>query len=236
MAKLCGVDGCPGGWLCIFTDTDTNHFEFRLFYDARDLLAAFHDVDVMAVDMPIGLSSHGRRRCDEEARTLLQHRHVCIFNAPIRQALYAPSRPAASAISENVVNRRVGSTEWSLYPKIINLDRELTPLYQRWCFEVHPELSFYEWNQQAPMQNDKKSDLGIAEREGLIDEFWPEIREQIISNVSGENIPNNIVARDDINDAFAALWTALRIYNGNAVRIPERPDIDVRGLRTEIWR
>ena len=41
---------------------------------------------------------------------------------------------------------------------------------------------------------------------------------------------------DDLLDAVAAAWTAMRVYRQNAVRIPLVEDFDVRGLRMEIWR
>jgi predicted RNase H-like nuclease len=41
---------------------------------------------------------------------------------------------------------------------------------------------------------------------------------------------------DDLLDAAAACWTAWRITEGEAVRIPEQPAKDARGLRMEIWR
>ena len=42
------------------------------------------------------------------------------------------------------------------------------------------------------------------------------------------------VADDDINDAFASLWTAERILNGSAKVIPDHPCRDPFGLRMEI--
>ena len=44
MARLAGVDGCPGGWLCIGLDTDMNDFRVDIFYTAADLLAYDHTI------------------------------------------------------------------------------------------------------------------------------------------------------------------------------------------------
>ena len=41
---------------------------------------------------------------------------------------------------------------------------------------------------------------------------------------------------DDILDAFALCWTARRLAAGDAIRLPELPPHDARGLRMEIWR
>lgn len=40
---------------------------------------------------------------------------------------------------------------------------------------------------------------------------------------------------DDILDAYAAAWTALRIAENGAKRIPEHSSIDAKGLRMEMW-
>jgi predicted RNase H-like nuclease len=235
MPRIAGVDGCPGGWLCIVLDNETNEFRVSIFRLATELLAHDPFIQVMTIDMPIGLASAGRRRCDELARNLLGNRHVCVSNAPIRPALYAPSRLAASAITQAAVNRQVGSQEWALYPKIINLDLAITPLHQRWCFEIHPEVSFFGWNNGTPIQDEKDSDQGRTAREALIDAAWPSVRQNLLGSLQQQGLSREHYALDDVNDAFAALWTARRIVLGQAQRIPDTPDIDARGLRMEMW-
>lgn len=235
MPRIAGVDGCPGGWLCIVLEPDTGTFRVSLFRLATELLAHDPFIQVMAIDMPIGLASNGRRRCDELARNLLGNRHVCVQNAPIRPALYAPSRLAASAVTQATVNRQVGSNEWALYPKIINLDLAITPLHQRWCFEIHPEVSFYSWNNGAPIQDEKDSDPGRQVREALIDAAWPNVRMDLLASLQQQGISREHYSLDDLNDAFAAVWTARKILQGQAQRIPEAQEIDARGLRMEMW-
>ncbi len=206
-----------------------------LFRLAAELLAHDPFIKVMTIDMPIGLASNGRRRCDELARDLLGDRHVCVQNAPVRPALYAPSRLAASAVTQAAVNRGVGSNEWALYPKIINLDLAITPLHQRWCFEIHPEVSFYGWNNGAPIQHAKDTEPGRQVREALIDDAWPNARPDLLASLQQQGIGREYYALDDLNDAFAALWTARRILLGQAQHIPDAPDIDAQGLRMEMW-
>jgi len=235
MSRIAGVDGCPGGWLCIVLDTDTCAFKVSIFRLATELLTYDPFIQVITIDMPIGLASNDRRRCDELARNLLGNRHVCVSNAPIRPALYSPSRLAASAVTQIAANRQVGSQEWALYPKIINLDSTITPLHQRWCFEIHPEVSFYRWNNCIPMQHPKDSATGMQERVALIDSVWPNARLELLQSLEQQGITREHYALDDLNDAFAALWTSRRIFLGQAQRIPEVPDIDSRGLRMEMW-
>jgi predicted RNase H-like nuclease len=235
MTRFAGVDGCPGGWLCIVCAPDTNSFSISVFRTAADLLTHDPKIGVMTIDMPIGLVDTGRRRCGELARDMLGTRHVCVSNAPIRPALYAPSRLAASAITEKATNRQVGSIEWALYPKVINLDVAITPSHQSWRFEIHPEICFCAWNNGTAIQLKKDSDQGRQDRESLIDTAWPGVRQTLLAQLQQQGHNRQHVALDDINDAFAALWTARRIAAGEAQRIPDAPAIDSRGLRMEMW-
>lgn len=43
------------------------------------------------------------------------------------------------------------------------------------------------------------------------------------------------VQLDDIVDAAAACWTAIRILKGDAIRLPAIPEIDTSGLFMENW-
>ena len=215
MTRFAGVDGCPGGWLCIVWAPGTNSCSISVFRTAAELLTHDPKIGVMTIDMPIGLVDSGRRRCDELARDMLGTRHVCVSNAPIRPALYAPSRLDGSAITQKVTNRGVGSNEWALYPKIINLDIAITPSHQSWCFEVHPEICFRAWNSGTAIPFAKDSDQGRQARESLIDTAWPGVRKTVLAQLEQQGHNRQSVALDDINDAFAALWTARRIVAVN---------------------
>jgi len=68
------------------------------------------------------------------------------------------------------------------------------------------------------------------------------IRRQLIEDRYGSELfpqfrsqhPRSVVADDDIVDAFAALWTGVRIYTGAAVFLPDPPEMDSIGLRMAI--
>jgi predicted RNase H-like nuclease len=77
---------------------------------------------------------------------------------------------------------------------------------------VHPELSFYRWNDDRPMVHAKKSAEGRAERRALIDARYPGAADDI-----RRRFPASVVADDDILDALAALWSAERIAAGSAL-------------------
>ncbi len=116
-----------------------------------------------------------------------------------------------------------------------NLDISITPQHQQWCFEIHPEMSFRAWNGYQTIQDDKVSAVGKAMREALIDKQWPGARTAVLEDLEMQGIGTKHYARDDINDAFAAIWTAQRILHQRAERIPGEPDVDSRGLRMEMW-
>ena len=86
-----------------------------------------------------------------------------------------------------------------------------------------------------PIQSPKGSNQGRQARETLIDTAWPNARQNLLACLQQQNIGQEEYALDDLNDAFAALWTARKIACGQAQRIPALPDVDARGLRMEMW-
>jgi predicted RNase H-like nuclease len=95
--------------------------------------------------------------------------------------------------------------------------------------EVHPEVSFYFWNHERPMTYPKQTGFGFAERYQLTRAVFDDAADRIRAAV-----PRTAASDDDVLDALAALWTARRIYTGDAVRIPATGEQDVLGLPMEI--
>lgn len=107
------------------------------------------------------------------------------------------------------------------------MDDAITPECQNWAFEVHPEVCFWALNQRRAMKHNKKTKEGIAERIAFLREAFPEIDKHLASR------PPRVGA-DDLLDAGAAAWTALRLHNGKALPVctAER---DEKGLAVSIW-
>jgi predicted RNase H-like nuclease len=231
---IAGVDGCRAGWLCIWKDIETGKTSHQVFPYAHDLIHQNPMPSVIAVDIPIGLTDAGKRECDYQARRLLgQPRSSSVFPAPIRPALAAKFREEASRITSAADGRGVGVQSWAIVPKIKEVDTELIerPRLQDIVNEVHPELSFWAWNGRKPMSMAKKKPEGKAQRRRLVDTHFGS---DAFQSIRSEHYKKE-VADDDINDAFAALWTAERIMKGEAQRIPDPPGIDSCGLRMEMW-
>src|SRR5262249_29149066 len=128
-----------------------------------DVLKLSEKPDVIAVDIPIGLldqAVRGGRDCDRGARSLLGHpRSSSVFSPPVRSALAYMTFATASAANRTSSPHQVGITQqgFALFPKLRDIDGHLTPRLQQRVREVHPELCFYELNQQVPMSHKKKS-------------------------------------------------------------------------------
>lgn len=233
MALVAGVDGCPAGWICIRKETGSSELTAQLFVVAVDLLDQRPEPAVIAVDMPIGLSSAQPRFCDVAARKVLSPlRHSSVFPAPLRPALNARTYESACRVTEKLSGRGISRQAWGIQGKVRDIDEALLarPHLHGRVREIHPEVSFWAWNRSYPMEHAKRTDAGRNERLALIAgvygrEAFMQIRERY---------PRALAGDDDILDAFAALWTAERIVLGIASTLPDSPPTDAEGLRMEI--
>jgi len=188
-------------------------------------------LDVLAIDIPIGLPERGPRACDREARAVLGARRSSVFPAPPRAVLGATSWQQACEIRNGLEGKRISKQTWAIVPKIREVDDALrrVPGRSAWVREVHPEVCFWAWN-GAPMKHAKKKAPGRDERLALVCRHFGT---RAFSEVR-DRFERCDVADDDIVDAFAALWTAERILRGEAVQMPSAPPLDPEGLRMEI--
>jgi predicted RNase H-like nuclease len=238
MAWVAGIDGCRAGWFVVLRQVSgarqTVHHCVPCFGAALRLP---EKPEVIALDMPIGLldqAARGGRECDRLARQLLgSPRASSVFSPPARIALRCMTFASASAANRASSEEALGISRQSfaLSPKLRDIDAHVTPRLQGRVREVHPELCFYEMNGRMPMPDRKKTRQGRRERERLLLRSGFTTVAQAISQFAGSQI-----APDDIIDAYAACWTAERIFNQMAVVIPTQPPTDSRGLRMEIIR
>ena len=227
---LSGVDGCREGWIAVIDDG--GRLEARVFPTWSAFIAAVPKTTIIGVDIPIGLPEVGPRQCDLAARKRLgQPRGSSVFPAPVRGVLRAGSYRELSKLHQEFDGRKLTQQTFRLLPKIAQVDLYLKadPSRQAFVIEVHPEVSFSMWNGRQPMNFRKSKTAGRLERELLIDREWPGVREQLWKSVQAHDCE-----RDDLNDAFAALWTVRRVAAKTAERLPPRPEVDVTGVRMEI--
>ncbi len=229
-AHIAGIDGCHGGWLCI-EEIDAT-VTGRVFKTFNELLDGLTTAAIIAIDVPIGLSESGQRQCDKAARDLLgRPRASSVFSAPIRSVISIKDYHTACETHRKIDGRALSKQSFAILPKIDEVDAVLSakPSLQQRVREVHPEVCFAIWNNYKPMLYKKSKPDGRAERECLIDGEWPACRSKILAEMSGADFK-----RDDLNDAFAALWTARRVLSGSA-RVLGPQTEDRNGLRMEMW-
>lgn len=233
---VAGVDGCKGGWFAVLWNAESGSMNGRVLPDFAGVLEFAASACAVGVDMPIGLLDHARpggRLCDVFARTLLHPtRMSCVYSPPVRGTLEAHSYAEALAVNRSSSGHICGFSKqcFGILPKIREVDRFLSPELQETVREVHPEVSFRTMNQGVTLSLPKRTLEGRAARLELLvrNGFAPLIAQLFARRAEGAD-------PDDILDACAACWTARRIAEGTATRIPQEPHRDARGLRMEIW-
>jgi predicted RNase H-like nuclease len=228
---LAGVEPCRGGWLVASAKLQG----IQLHPQEPEIITTFTDVldykpafQIIALHMPIGLPSApspGGRACDRDARKLLGWpRAGAILSPPVRKALKAKSYDDAWEISGGL-----NAVSWLQMKWIREVDKEIAPYWQRTVFEVHPDLSFFQLNDDSPMSYGKRTTLGQKERRTLLEKRMPGVDRILDMSLRG-------VGPWQLLDAAADLWTARRIASRAVSRVPEDPVWDDQGLRMEIIR
>jgi predicted RNase H-like nuclease len=224
---VAGVDGCRAGWVCFKVDVVSRATSVEVIDLPALLTNRPSDLACVAIDIPVGLLDRPRG-CDIKARKCLGWpRCASVFAAPCRAALTAKNHAEASAVNRQKTERGLSRQAWGVVPKIKQVDEAITPDRQQWAFEVHPEVCFWALNGQHPMVHRKKSKQGLTERLAVLRTVFPQIEHHLLNRPSG-------VGKDDLLDAAAAVWTALRRHRGEAICVctPER---DAKGLSVAIF-
>ena len=221
---LAGVEPCPGGWFVVPGKLQG----VSLFPEPPSVVASITEVrdtrpsyDIIALHAPIGLPGErlpGGRACDRQARKLLGIRRGAAVTAPpSRSVVYDASGEGLSAVVRAQLAR------------IREVQRDVASYHQRTVFEVHPELGFYQLNEDAPLRYAKRTRLGIDERLALLQARMPGL-ERVLNN-----LPDG-VRLATVLDACVDLWTARRIAARAVARLPEVPEWNEDGLRMELVR
>lgn len=224
MTMIAGVDGYKNRWIAALDD-GTGQVRTEIVDSFSDLLAN-EELELIIIDMPIGLTDSGPRQCDRLARKRIGPRRNSVFPAPIRPMLSAESWEEACEIRVFVEAKRCSKQAFGILPKIRTIDRLMTPSSQERVREGHPEVSFSELAGK-PMSHYKGKPEGGLERRLLLSHCFPDVND-ILDSVRPAS------ASVDVCDALALLWTARRVRSGSAVTLPPQPQLDSRGLRMEI--
>lgn len=227
-----GVDGCPGGWYAVSTSAAGASVTASVYARFSDLLARVPASSIIAVDIPIGLLDTGSRRCDDlTRRALAPRRRASVFPAPLRAVLGALSHAEASAMRRAIDGKGMSIQSYGIMRKVREVDDALreSPSHAATVFEVHPELCFATLNGGPPMMHAKRTAAGHAERCALLAGVYGDAPVRLAADRNRRD-----VGRDDVLDALAALWTALRIGRGEHGSLPAEPEHDAQGRRMAI--
>lgn len=212
---VAGADGCRAGWVVATRE--------RLVVVPRlgDL-----GVDLMGVDMPIGLPIDTPRACDIEARRLLGARRSSVFPTPARACLGAGSHADAVLRSRQAMGRGVSLQAFHLLAKIAEVDALVDADDPDRIVEIHPECSFATMRRLLDGTYDalprKVTAEGVAARRTLLARAGFDVA----------TTPRG-AAVDDVLDAYAVLWSAERFARGEALSLGDGAH-DSRGLPMRI--
>jgi predicted RNase H-like nuclease len=224
-----GVDACVAGWVGVLLGGD-GRLTVHVASSIESLVAHVREgaeVAVVAIDIPIGLPDAGGRQADALARAALPGKGSSVFSTLTRSAYsadsYAGGREANLAATDG--ERSASAQAWALGPKILQVDAWVRGDPRAAVIEVHPELCFARMS-GAPILAAKRTDEGVALRRealgraGIVAPPW----------YSGSGF-----AEDDLLDACAALWTAVRHLNGESESLPAEPEVFSDGLPAAIF-
>jgi predicted RNase H-like nuclease len=213
-----GVDGWRGAWVGALLDG--RRVTLLALPDASAVLAV-PDVEVVGIDMPIGLSDDGARACDVEARHRLRGSGASgsVFPTPVRAVLAAADYAEARALSRAATDppRAPSAQAFQLVAAIRDLDDVLGEPPDPRVHEVHPELSFRA--ALGGVSARKGTAAGAVQRLRALREVM-DVEDALASSPSG-------VPLTDALDACAAAWSARRIADGTAESVGD----DVRDAR-----
>jgi len=225
MSVVAGVDGARGGWIMVRHDRARGLHSVHQAAAWRDLPV----VDLVAVDMPIGLPDSGARLCDLPARRHLgATRGASVFLGLRRPLLAFATYPEANAWAK-ADGSGLAKQAWFLLPKIRELDRALCPADQDRVRESHPELVFWRLNGDRPVLPGKRTEEGARVRRRLLRRAGIGLAPLLRA------LDRRLAAEDDLLDAAALAWAAGRFHDGAGACFSAGAARDARGLRMEIW-
>jgi predicted RNase H-like nuclease len=200
-----GVDGWRGAWVGARLDGRT--VALLALPDAAAVLTV-PDLEVVGIDMPIGLSEDGVRVCDVQARRRLGRAGSSVFPTPVRAVLATDDYAEARALSRAATDppRAPSAQSFQLVRAIRSLDDVLGDPPAEHVVEVHPELAFRALDDRV--RDPKGTARGMAQRLAAL-------RTVMDVDAALLDAPPRVPAVDAL-DACAAAWSARRIADGVA--------------------
>jgi predicted RNase H-like nuclease len=226
--RVTGVDACKRGWVAVTLQAPGPVLAcVRMHASLAGVLGDGPGSDparIVGIDMPLGLVEVGWRDADRLARGLLGPRRSSIFAIPPRSVWAQATYQAANQRCRELTGQGFSIQAWGLRPKLLEAND-----YVQTCghqlYEVHPELAFGAIA-GAPLPHSKHTAPGRDLRRDLL------AAAGIILPVTSSGAVKLPVT--DTLDAAAVAWSTWRIAAGEAVVIPDQPQLDTRGREITI--
>ena len=224
-----GVDACPTGWVGVLLAPGARPaaLSSRSIGSLVELARESAQLAVVAVDIPIGLPDDGVRAADVLARRALGARGSSVFATLTRPAYaattYADARTANLEATAGV--RSASAQAYGLRAKVLDVDAWVRARPGVVVIEAHPELCFARMA-GAPVAVRKKDPEGVRLRRALLERAGLTPPAWFRGSGFGE---------DDLLDACAVAWTAVRHSRGEAESMPVEPEVFGDGLAAAIW-
>ncbi|MEO3786822.1 DUF429 domain-containing protein [Actinocorallia sp. B10E7] len=228
LPRVLGVDACKKGWVGVSVSEDGRLTAYHA-PEIDELVATVEQdgkVDVVAVDVPIGLADAGRRQADVLARKEAGPQWYSVAIVPVREALESENLTAAKEANLRLAGEGFTPQAFSLKTRILQVDRWVREA-QVQVVEVHPEVSFAALAGEH-LRSRKSSWSGSHERRELLARAGI-----MLPNELGD--PGLKANVGDMLDAAVAAWTARRVARGEARALPDPPETFSDGLSCAIW-
>lgn len=221
------MDACKAAWAGIALSDGAAHLYFATAVgDLAEQARVAGPLDVIAIDMPIGLPDTGRRQADVLARELVGPRRASVFMTPVRAAVEEEDYATATGVNVRLAGEGIPRQAHGLRARILQVDRWVRHSPHR-VVEVHPEVSFA-CLAGVPLEASKSTWAGVAMRRRLLAGAGIVLAEDLGPAAGKAGV-------DDVLDAAIAAWTALRVACGHARPVPDPPETFSDGLPCAIW-
>ncbi|MEI4473122.1 DUF429 domain-containing protein [Frigidibacter sp. MR17.24] len=227
--RIAGIDGCKAGWIAVVAEEGRPETAApRPVARVADLFAVT-DVAFALVDIPIGFVDGPEPRDTEAAmRAFLKGKASSVFNTPCRAALIEEVYFDASYVNREKLGIGLSKQSFMLFPKMLEVDRFAERDCQTRLREGHPEVSFAEMNGRLPVLSRKRQPDGRADRIALL------AAQGFDAEALAGQANANGCAVDDMLDATALLWSAMRFRREQHTTFPAQPQRDARGLEMSV--
>jgi len=225
--RVLGADVCRAGWVGIaLSGEGAQAYVHAEIAGLVEFAAAAGPLAVVGIDIPIGLADAGLRQADLLARKAAGPRWASVFMTPVRAAVEAADFQRACELNRQLAGCGISRQAFNLREKIMQVD-SWRPQAPCPVLEVHPELCFAELA-GAPLADSKSTWGGAAKRHQLLAAAGIVLAGDL--GLAGQQ-----VGVDDVLDAAAVAWTARRVANGCARRLPPEPERFSDQVDCAIW-